>query len=104
MNLVVVGELAKWPALRDWGPQRVADLARWRQRVAVLEVAGAAAAIGTFPLRTEPGWRHLRVVTWGRRSVMAWDCGEHARRLSLSPAARRLSVVPAECGRERVHG
>ena len=37
ITFVTVGELAKWRALRDWGPQRVADLGRWREHVAVLQ-------------------------------------------------------------------
>lgn len=37
ITFVTVGELAKWRALRDWGPPRVADLGRWRERVAVLQ-------------------------------------------------------------------
>jgi len=36
ITFVTVGELAKWRALRNWGPQRIADLARWRARVGVL--------------------------------------------------------------------
>ena len=34
---------------------------------------------------------------------MTWDGGEHAQRFSLPPTARRLSVVPTECRRERIH-
>ena len=44
ITFVTVGELAKWRALRDWGPQRVAGLARWRERVAVLQYDEAVAA------------------------------------------------------------
>lgn len=33
---ITLGELAKWTALRGWGPRRLADLASWRQHVAVL--------------------------------------------------------------------
>ena len=43
ITFVTVGELAKWRALRDWGPQRVAGLARWRERVAVLQYDEAVA-------------------------------------------------------------
>jgi uncharacterized membrane protein len=39
-----------------------------------------------------------------KRSVMTWDGGEHAQRLSLPPTARRLSVVSTEGRRERIHG
>jgi predicted nucleic acid-binding protein len=42
ITFVTVGELAKWRALRDWGPRRIADLARWRERVAVLQYDGMA--------------------------------------------------------------
>jgi predicted nucleic acid-binding protein len=45
ITFVTVGELAKWRALRDWGPQRVAGLARWRERVAVLQYDEAVAAV-----------------------------------------------------------
>jgi toxin FitB len=31
-----LGELAKWTALRGWGPRRLADVASWRQHIAVL--------------------------------------------------------------------
>jgi ketosteroid isomerase-like protein len=34
---------------------------------------------------------------------MTWDGREHAPRLSLPPTARRFSVVPTECRRERIH-
>jgi toxin FitB len=44
ITFVTVGELAKWRALRDWGPRRIADLARWRERVAVLQYDEAVAA------------------------------------------------------------
>ncbi|HET9896671.1 MAG TPA: type II toxin-antitoxin system VapC family toxin [Streptosporangiaceae bacterium] len=44
ITFVTVGELAKWRALRDWGPQRVADLARWRERVGVLQYDETVAA------------------------------------------------------------
>jgi toxin FitB len=37
VTFVTVGELAKWRALRDCGPRRIAGLARWRERVAVLQ-------------------------------------------------------------------
>jgi predicted nucleic acid-binding protein len=43
ITFVTVGELAKWRALRDWGPHRVAGLARWRERVAVLQYDEAVA-------------------------------------------------------------
>jgi toxin FitB len=43
ITFVTVGELAKWRALRDWGPRRVADLSRWRERVAVLQYDEAVA-------------------------------------------------------------
>ena len=43
ITFVTVGELAKWRALRHWGPQRVADLGRWRERVAVLQYDEAVA-------------------------------------------------------------
>jgi toxin FitB len=44
ITFVTVGEFAKWRALRDWGPRRIADLARWRERVAVLQYDEAVAA------------------------------------------------------------
>jgi predicted nucleic acid-binding protein len=44
VTFVTVGELAKWRALRDWGPRRIADLARWRERVAVLQYDDAVAS------------------------------------------------------------
>lgn len=40
---VTVGELMKWRTLRSWGPRRVAGLARWRERVGVLEYDEAVA-------------------------------------------------------------
>ena len=43
ITLVTIGELAKWRALRDWGPQRVADLGRWRERVVALQYDEAVA-------------------------------------------------------------
>jgi predicted nucleic acid-binding protein len=43
ITFVTVGELAKWRALRDWGPQRVADLSRWREHVVVLQYDEAVA-------------------------------------------------------------
>jgi toxin FitB len=36
ITFVTLGELAKWRALRDWAPQRVAVLNRWREHVVVL--------------------------------------------------------------------
>ncbi|MGH3821496.1 MAG: type II toxin-antitoxin system VapC family toxin [Pseudonocardiaceae bacterium] len=36
ITFVTLGELAKWTALRGWGSRRLADLASWRQHVAVL--------------------------------------------------------------------
>ncbi len=44
ITFVTVGELAKWRALRGWGPRRIADLARWREHVAVLQYDEAVAA------------------------------------------------------------
>ena len=43
ITFVTVGELMKWRVLRSWGPSRTADLARWRQRVGVLEYDEAMA-------------------------------------------------------------
>lgn len=43
ITFVTVGELMKWRVLRSWGPGRTADLARWRQRVGVLEYDEAVA-------------------------------------------------------------
>lgn len=43
MSFVTLGELTKWVTLRSWGPGRLADLARWRGRVAVLEYDEAVA-------------------------------------------------------------
>lgn len=42
ITFVTVGELAKWRALRGWGPRRTADVAR--QHVAVLQYDEAVAA------------------------------------------------------------
>lgn len=36
ITFVTVGELMKWRTLRNWGPSRTADLARWREHVGVL--------------------------------------------------------------------
>jgi toxin FitB len=36
ITFVTIGELTKWTVLRDWGPRRLADLARWRQHVALI--------------------------------------------------------------------
>jgi hypothetical protein len=36
ITFVTLGELTKWTVLRNWGPSRLADLARWRQHVALL--------------------------------------------------------------------
>lgn len=44
ITFVTVGELAKWRFIRDWGPRRTAELARWRERVGVLEYDEIAAA------------------------------------------------------------
>jgi toxin FitB len=43
ITFVTVGELMKWRVLRSWGPNRTADLARWRQHVAVLAYDEAVA-------------------------------------------------------------
>jgi predicted nucleic acid-binding protein len=43
ITFVTVGELSKWRALREWGPQRVAGLARWREHVGVLRYDEAVA-------------------------------------------------------------
>jgi len=43
VTFVTVGELAKWQALREWGPRRTADLARWRENVGVLQYDEAVA-------------------------------------------------------------
>jgi predicted nucleic acid-binding protein len=37
ISFVTLGELTKWATLRSWGPRRLAELAEWRQHVAVLE-------------------------------------------------------------------
>jgi predicted nucleic acid-binding protein len=44
ITFVTVGELAKWRVIRDWGPRRTADLARWRNHVGVLHYDEAVAA------------------------------------------------------------
>jgi len=49
ITFVTVGELAKWRALRDWGSRRIADLVRWRGRVAVLQYDEAVAARWGLP-------------------------------------------------------
>lgn len=36
ITFVTLGELTKWTVLRDWGPRRLADLASWRQHIALL--------------------------------------------------------------------
>jgi predicted nucleic acid-binding protein len=36
ITFVTLGELTKWTVLRSWGPRRLADLASWRQNVAVI--------------------------------------------------------------------
>ena len=36
ITFVTLGALTKWTVLRDWGPRRLADLARWRQHVALI--------------------------------------------------------------------
>jgi hypothetical protein len=41
ITFVTVGELMKRRVLRSWGPNRTADLARWRQRVGVLRRCAA---------------------------------------------------------------
>jgi toxin FitB len=43
ITFVTVGELMKRRVLQSWGPGRTADLARWRQRVGVLEYDEAVA-------------------------------------------------------------
>lgn len=43
ITFVTVGELMKWRVLRSWGPNRTVDLARWHQRVGVLEYDEAIA-------------------------------------------------------------
>lgn len=44
ISLVTVGELAKWTALRSWGPQRMAHMQAWRRHVVVLPFSEAVAA------------------------------------------------------------
>jgi toxin FitB len=36
ITFVTLGELTKWTVLRNWGPNRLADFARWRQHVTLL--------------------------------------------------------------------
>jgi predicted nucleic acid-binding protein len=36
VTFVTVGELTKWTRLRQWGPQRLAELADWMEHVTVL--------------------------------------------------------------------
>jgi toxin FitB len=43
VSFVTVGELTKWTRLRDWGPQRMADLARFWDRVVILPYSPAVA-------------------------------------------------------------
>jgi predicted nucleic acid-binding protein len=44
ITFVTVGELTKWRVIRDWGPRRTGELARWRERVGVLEYDELVAA------------------------------------------------------------
>jgi toxin FitB len=43
ITFVTVGELTKWTVLRSWGPSRLANLARWRERVGLLPYDQAVA-------------------------------------------------------------
>jgi predicted nucleic acid-binding protein len=43
ITFVTIGELTKWHVLRSWGPRRIADLARWREHVGVLQYDEAVA-------------------------------------------------------------
>ena len=36
ISFVTLGKLTKWAVLRSWGPDKLADLARWRSRVVIL--------------------------------------------------------------------
>jgi predicted nucleic acid-binding protein len=36
ITFVTLGELTKWTVLRSWGPRRLADLASWRENVALI--------------------------------------------------------------------
>ena len=45
ITFVTLGELTKWTTLRSWGPRRLADLAKWRQHVAVLSYDETVAAV-----------------------------------------------------------
>lgn len=45
ITFVTLGELTKWTTLRSWGPRRLADLAEWRQHVAVLSYDETVAAV-----------------------------------------------------------
>jgi toxin FitB len=57
ISLVTLGELTKWATLRSWGPRRLAELAEWRQHVAVLEYDEAVA------------------ITWGQLQAQAQQRG-----------------------------
>jgi toxin FitB len=43
ITFVTLGELTKWTTVRSWGPQRLARLAEWRQRVVLLPFDEAVA-------------------------------------------------------------
>jgi toxin FitB len=43
ISFVTLGELSKWTVLRNWGPQRLAELASWRHRVVLLPFDEAVA-------------------------------------------------------------
>jgi toxin FitB len=57
ISFVTLGELTKWATLRSWGPRRLAELAEWRQHVAVLEYDEAVA------------------ITWGQLQARAQQRG-----------------------------
>jgi predicted nucleic acid-binding protein len=54
ISFVTLGELTKWATLRSWGPRRLAELAEWRQHVAVLEYdEGVAITWGQLQARAQ---------------------------------------------------
>jgi toxin FitB len=66
ITFVTVGELMKWRVLRSWGPNRTADLARWRERVGVLEYDEAVAEKwGQLQARAQRRGRPRRTTTPG---------------------------------------
>jgi predicted nucleic acid-binding protein len=43
ISLITLGELAKWTAVRSWGPRRLSHMEAWRRDVVILPMSEAVA-------------------------------------------------------------